>query len=204
MKTIFLLILSFSLFSCGTKQKFEQKISDKNCEEALELLPEKQSNYKLISKTQQATGTLLSYAATGTAYTVQVLWDVTATVGGIIILCAPSIAAVASTESGTSQMQFYCIGGDIKKIQAPHLGKKTLKNTESWRCPNVDAVSNSIRKVAKCYSDRGGQENFKKALSSLKSVENSGQFYSCLSKNERESFLSDLELAKTAIVINSY
>lgn len=196
LKNFFLVSLSLNLAACRSEQKFEQKILENKCEDALEDLPENQTGYKLISKTQELSGLVLSYSATGAAYTVQVLWDVTATVGSVTILCAPTIAVVAaSKENGHENIQPYCFTGDIKKIQAPYLGKETYKNTESWRCPDVDTISRSIRKVAHCYLERDGQDNRNKALSSLKSVEKSGTFYQCLSNKERESFLKDLAAA---------
>lgn len=200
-KRIFLVMSSVSLVHCSTTQKFEQKITEKNCEEALESMPENQTGYQLVSKVQEASGTVLSYSATGAAYTVQVLWDVTATVGAAVVLCAPGIAVAYATQGhGTAvdPVTNLCLPADLKSIQAPYLGKDTYRRTENWNCPDVDGISRSIRKVAQCYAERGGSENQNKALTSLRSVEKSGSFYRCLSEKERSSFLKDLAALKSA------
>jgi hypothetical protein len=66
------------------------------------------------------------------------------------------------------------------------------KNTEKWRCAEVVPVSQSIRKVARCFSNRGTKENFDKALNTLEAVANSGAFYSCLPTEELNAFTQDL------------
>lgn len=196
---VILVLLSVSLVRCGSSEKinqnFESKINQNNCEEALEAMPENQTGYHVVSKAKQISGTVLSYSATGAAYTVQVLWDVTATVGAVVVLCAPTVALLyVANGHGTENIRDpLCFPGDVKAVQAPYLGKKTYESTENWDCPDVDSVSRSIRKVAQCYTARGGEENRKKALTSLHSVENSGSFYRCLSEEERNSFLKDLQ-----------
>ncbi len=196
LKKIFVVLLSLSLIQCRSSPTFEQRLSQKNCEAALTEMPANQPGYKLISKSQEVSGTVLSYAAVGSAYTVQLLWDVTATVGAVVILCSPTFAigfAAAASSGGSGSVHPMCFPGDISKVQAPMLGKNASKQTEKWNCPDVDGISQSIRKVAQCYSDRGDEQNRKKALASLQSVEKSGSFYRCLSNTERDLFISELK-----------
>ncbi|MES2769014.1 MAG: hypothetical protein V4596_07705 [Bdellovibrionota bacterium] len=192
-KKIFLIILSFQLVQCTSTKKFDQKISEQNCEEAFDIVPEKQTDFRLISKVEELSKTLMSYSATGAAYTVQVLWDVTATTGAAVILCAPTIAvqAAASQNPDSRTSIGLCIPADIKKVQAPYLGRETYKKTKKWRCPDVDGISRSIRKVAQCYADRNQKDDRTKAFKALESVANSGSFYKCISDTERESFEKD-------------
>lgn len=196
-KKLFLILVAASLVQCRSTEKFELNVKTNQCDEALETLPENEPGYKLVSKVQEVSGTLLSYSATG-----QVLWDVTATLGAVVVLCAPGLAATYVAKDFNSTGHLICIPADIKKIQAPYLGANTLEGTANWNCPDVDSISRSIRKVAKCYNDRGGEDNRKKALSSLQSVEKSGSFYRCLSNNEQKLFLSDLAMVQKSPAVN--
>ncbi|MNT38025.1 hypothetical protein D3C72_1741960 [compost metagenome] len=198
LKRFVLVLLSLSLVQCKSTETFDQRLGEKNCEQALEEMPERQTGYQLTSKVQQASGTVLSYSATGAAYTVQILWDVTATGAAMIVLCAPTIA-MAYLGAGAGHTQPLCFPADLKKVQAPYLGKSTAVETESWKCPPVDGISQSVRKVAQCFLDRGGVENQKKALGSLESVEKSGAFYRCLSDQERSTFLGYLNQVKAIV-----
>jgi hypothetical protein len=197
-KRLVLVLLCLTLVQCKSSEKFDQRLDEKNCEQALEELPERQAGYQMTSKVQEASGTVLSYSATGAAYTVQILWDVTATGAAMIVLCAPTIA-MAYLGSGSGHVKPLCFPADIKKVQAPYLGKNTYAQTESWGCPPVDGISQSVRKVAQCFLDRGGPENQKKALGSLEGVEKSGAFYRCLSEKERSTFLGYLNQVKAIV-----
>lgn len=194
-KIIFMAVVVVELFACSTVKQFDEAMVEKKCEAALEQIPENQSHLKLVSKAQEVSGTILSYSATGGAYTVQVLWDVAATVGGAVILCSPTIA-VSILSRGTGAGKFYCFDGDITKAYAPDFGGNVYRSTRNWRCPEVDGISQSIRKVARCYLDRGDEINRKKALTSLQTVARSPSFYQCLSKTETEDFAKDLAAAQ--------
>ncbi|MBC7741983.1 MAG: hypothetical protein H7061_07295 [Bdellovibrionaceae bacterium] len=190
----FIILLAITITSCSSTKDFDQHLDAQRCEQALEALPEKKNEFKLVSKVQEVSGTLLSYSATGAAYTVQVLWDTTVTFGAIVVLCAPTIAVLAAGKSSSNLLCFPGVNLDkgLEIVQAPKMGQNVLRNTENWNCPNVDSISRSIRKVAKCYANQGGEENQVRALKSLQSVEKSGSFYRCLSSKEREAFLKDL------------
>ncbi len=194
------ILIAFSIFSCSSQKKFDEKLTEKNCDAALEEIPENQPGYKLISKSQEFSGTVLSYAATGSAYTVEVLWDTAATVGAVVVLCAPGMVANSAGAVGSpgqsSQVYAGCIPADLTKVQAPAWGRKTRANTKNWSCPNVDGISQSIRKVAQCYLARGSDESRQKALQSLESAKKSDSFYRCLSSEERKHFQNDLNIAE--------
>jgi hypothetical protein len=157
LKRFVLVVICLSLVQCKSSGKFEQQLDEKNCEQALEEMPERQAGYQLTSKVQEASGTVFSYSATGAAYTVQILWDVTATGAALIVLCAPTFAMMYLGANGGGTLQPLCLPADIKKIQAPTLGKNTAAQTENWACPPVDGISQSVRKVAQCFIDRGGR-----------------------------------------------
>ena len=191
-KKFLLIMILMNWISCSSSNNFNQSLTDKNCERALENIPEKKNDFQLVSKVKEVSGTLLSYSATGAAYSVEILWNVTAFTAAVVVLCSPTFVLAAA---GKGAVQPLCFPADFNKIQVPQMGKNMSRDSQFWNCPNVDSISRSIRKVAKCYADRGGDENQSKALKSLQSVEKSGSFYRCLSNKERELFLRDLRLA---------
>jgi hypothetical protein len=200
---ILILFLVFNQ-SCSSKSKvdFDKNLQQTQCEEALETVPENQSIYKLNDKIEKTTGTVLSYSFTGAAYTAQVVWDVTVGVAAVTIMCAPTIALSMAAKGEAGKLNPYCLSGDLKPLLSPPLGKNTYKNTESWRCSEVTPVSQSIRKVARCFSNRGTKENFTKALNTLEAVANSGAFYSCLPTNELNAFTQDLNEYRNEVAKN--
>lgn len=197
MKKILIFVLSCSLVHCKSSEKFEQNLLQNSCDEALQDLPENQPAYHLMSKAQEVSGDVLSYSAAGAGYTAQAVWNVTASVGAVVILCAPILIIVAAASQGGGSSGSYngppCfVPSDITAIWAPPWGSQARKNTEHWNCPDVDGISRSVRRVAQCYATRGGDQNRQKALASLRAVEGSNFFYRCLSADERELFLRDL------------
>ncbi len=196
LKKYFMILISLSMFNCSSQKKFESKLTEKNCDAALQEIPENQPGYKMISKSQEITGTVLSYAATGSAYTVEVLWDTAATVGAVVVLCAPGMVANTAgsvvSQGQASPVYAGCFPGDITAVHAPAWGRKTRARTKNWNCPNVDAISQSIRRVAQCYTKHDTVESRHKAELTLQSLQNSKSFYECLSSVEKDSIKNDL------------
>jgi hypothetical protein len=195
MGSIIIMILSFTS-SCAHKDKFISDLSSDKCEDALTHIPENQKVYKIQSISQQAAGSLISYSFTGVAYTVQILWNITA--GGVagIFLCAPDIALnLAQTKNSNMSNPSgpTCFPANIRPILSPSLGKSAYENTENLRCPPLEGLSQSIRKVAQCFAARKTHADYQKAISILKSVSDSGSFYSCLPESEMQSHIEALK-----------
>jgi hypothetical protein len=188
------LILSLSLGGCSHYQKpFQQRLDENECDEALMLVPEEQSVYKVAAMSQQAGGTLISYSFTGAAYTVQILWDVTVGVTTAIVLCAPGIVLEhSSSVKPAPRSEPTCFPADIKPLLAPRLGQQALKSSSEWRCPDLSGLTHSLQKVASCYAQRGTEEGRHKAINVLETLTNSGSFYSCLSAEDTEAVGRDL------------
>lgn len=187
-----------NLLSCTSsshRQKFNKYLQGNDCDQALLMVPENQDQYKITSVTKQAGETLISYSLSGAAYATQIVWDVTVGVTSVVILCAPFYAlAMASNSSSLAGVdaQKLCVPADINPLMAPKLGKNTYEQTETLRCPDVTGLSQSIRKVAKCYNQKGGVEAQKKAIQTLESVTQSGRFYNCLPNDEINGFTKEL------------
>ncbi|MCM2354308.1 MAG: hypothetical protein NDI63_11890 [Pseudobdellovibrio sp.] len=190
-----LLVAFFILASsCANKEKFEYSLLAEKCEESLRDAPQNLSEYKLVSETQYAAGTLLSYSATGAAYTADVAIFISTVVGLAYTVCILPLAAEGSFHG--SRLTEACIRKAMKKYNInpePQFGYLTYKATEPFRCPRVDLFSQAIRKVASCYLKKGGPENNEKALRALQSIKNSEPFYRCLTPPEREIFSQEFD-----------
>ena len=191
------LVIAFLIFisSCTSSKEFNDQIQVDNCEEALRQAPHKQNDFRLISETQKAAGTLLSYSATGAAYTADILLYVTGSAMINIVVCSP-FYIMDSALGANNELAKSCQGEALDYNWKNSYGKNTFSATKSLRCPRVDTISQAIRKVAGCYLKKGGSENYDKAVNSLQSIYTSQEFYSCLTPPERQAFEKDLALAE--------
>ncbi len=190
------LLIAFFIFisSCANKEKFEHNLTIEKCEESLKYAPQNLSEYKLVSETQYAAGTLLSYSATGAAYTADVAIFVSTVAGMMYTVCI--MPAIVEGHFGGSRLTEACLKKAMKKYNInpdTQFGELTYKSTEPFRCPRVDLFSQAIRKVANCYMNKGGPENIEKALRALRSIKQSEPFYRCLTPPEREIFTQELD-----------
>lgn len=189
------LVIAFLVFisACTTSEKFEKHIASENCEEALREAPHNKNDFKLISESQYAAGTVLSYSVTGTAYAADVLVFLSTEVVLSIMICSPIILIDGSLHAN-GNISGHCINSVSKDLDTnPNLGSKTYEATKPFRCPRVDTISQAVRKVASCYVKKGGTENNEKALKTLQSVRKSEPFYRCLTPSEREVFTQEFD-----------
>lgn len=198
----FLLVIVFVVTqSCTHTQKsFEEKVQADRCEEALESMPEHDPMVKLINTSEQAAGTVASYAFVGASYTAEVLWNVTGGTVMILAMCAPGmVASVMANGNGTvaGHLCFPGSVGSMSAFAAPPLGRQAKKSSKHLQCPNIEGLNQSMRAVASCYEARGTDEDLKKAKKTLQSIRNSSDFYECLSKDEKEKTLKQLEELKS-------
>ncbi|MEK6775223.1 MAG: hypothetical protein AABY64_14880 [Bdellovibrionota bacterium] len=191
MKTLLVYLLSVSLLACQSKpQKFTEDVHTQQCENALEHIPENETTYKVLNTVQVNGGKLISYTLTGAAYTTEILYDVTiGTIGGVI-LCSPTILlSLSSSQRNTNSAEpAYCFPYQGQFPWSPPLGRTMRNKTKHLACPNLNNLSQNIRNVAKCFADRKDPENRLRALKTMESIENSKNFYECLSDNERNEF----------------
>lgn len=188
-KMCFLVALTLIGNSCAhqeTKQ-FSAAIHDGDCDRALESIQDIDPRTRFLGRVNRASGTVLSYAATGAGYTADIAITV---VGGAVImvaLCAPmAMAQQAAVRSGGSAgVELSCLPSDISKINRPKMGKEIYKATGEMRCPDLTVISRSVRQVASCYEAKGGSENLQKAKTSLNSTYYNEEFRSCLTEEER-------------------
>lgn len=185
---IFISLLCF--IACQSQSpKFNEEIKSQQCEYALENVPENDKTYTYLRTAQVNGGKLLSYSLTGVAYSAEILFDLTIGVVGGVILCSPTILANTQASAGNNPAgPAYCFPYQGQLPWSPPLGRKVRNATKSFECPNLDGLSQNIRSVAKCFADRGDNENRQRALKTMESIENSKDFYKCLSSNERNEF----------------
>lgn len=183
------------LSSCTTSKQFESHINANNCDEALREAPQNKNDFRLVSETQYAAGSILSYSVTGAAYTADVViyMSTTALIG--IAVCFPAII-VDNSLGGAGKITNECYSDVTKDLEFSHYGRTTYEATKPLRCPRVDTLSQAVRKVASCYVKKGGAENSNKALRSLYSVYKSKEFYRCLTPSEREAYERDLQFVE--------
>ncbi len=177
-------------------RKFEENLNAKKCDEALYTVPQREPLLSMRTEVEETGGKVLSYTATGAAYTAQVLWDVTAGAVTFVIACGPLLAvAIVSPpldSSGAGANFNPCVfnpGSTWDTLSAPKLGEKTFKKTKKWRCPEYTELSRSIRRVTTCYRDRGDVESLKRAQTTIDSLIKSDNLLKCLPKEEVDEVL---------------
>lgn len=185
--------------SCATerKKKFEESLKAGQCEAAFENIPEHDKTLKYIGKVDRAAQTTLSYAATGAGYVSDVLLTV---VGGTVVLvalCAPiAIAGVmGGAVVGTHNVDWNgaeCLPMPFEP-KLPTNGKKIYRATEEMRCPDLTALSRSIRKVAGCHEHSTEPGAIEKAQTTLRSLATNKDFMNCITAPEKALVQMDLD-----------
>ncbi len=66
----------------------------------------------------------------------------------------------------------------------PGLGQAAFDETKALRCPNLDYVSEGLRKISECYLERNQKG---KALEQLKAISANKEIVLCISEDERIS-----------------
>jgi hypothetical protein len=181
-----------SLGGCATerKKKFEDALAGGRCEQAYENIPEYDKTLKFVGRVDRAAESTLSYAATGAGYVSDVVLTV---VGGAVImvgLCAPIAAlAIATNSSVTVPADQNPCFPMPDGIHPPANGAKIYRATEEMRCPDLTALSRSIRRVADCQTRAGTPD---KARITLQSVTSNKDFMGCITSEEAAALKADL------------
>ena len=179
------------LQSTNTKHSFDELLASGACSEAGENIPaENDLKRRVLNRTEQAGGSILSYAFTGASYTAEVLWDLTAGTVMFVALCGPTLAVMVAAQDSshnpaTGSLPVVCLPGKIGALSSPPLGRDAYEATKNLRCPVVTELSQSLRKIATCYENKHNPADLQKSLTTLQSIENSGNFYECLPMDER-------------------
>ncbi|MCB0351799.1 MAG: hypothetical protein KDD38_11485 [Bdellovibrionales bacterium] len=186
-KRVLVVATSLSFLSCSHTQKtekFKQDVSRSECESAYVNIPENSEGLKFIRKTQEASGTALHYAASGAGYAAQYTAYVTAGLLTIVVACAPAALA----HSGE------CIPLNVMEPHKyiPKIGKNTADATAHWSCANLNPLSRQVRQVAACFRSRNTKEDRMAAHQTLENFSKSEDVFRCLSSDERENLIRDL------------
>ncbi|OFZ28383.1 MAG: hypothetical protein A2622_04595 [Bdellovibrionales bacterium RIFCSPHIGHO2_01_FULL_40_29] len=186
-----ILFLTIFLVACATADKnFNSSLENQRCESALEKIPEEQFGLKLASKTQKVVGTVFSYTATAGGYAAQIVLD-TSKSTGFFLGC--TLVALPFGEYVGREIANSCLKSAFKDYKTFTIGQDTYKKTSGFRCSNLNGLSDSILKVSDCYMSRNSKEGNQVALKYLKSIEQSDEFYNCLSENARNLVSSKIQ-----------
>ena len=170
------------MVSCGTPKKIEpsqtEVVSEQVCHEKLKDAFKAGENPNLLSRAQQASGTVISYAWTGANYTVEFLWDVT---GGVLVLaalCGPAVAAQIA--GGASSQYIHCLPGEVNALSAPRLGDKAYRDSANLRCPDLSDFSSRLKEAIDCIPEDLASQVRQKMHTSLRNLKHSEEIFSCL------------------------
>ena len=163
------------------------------CTAALESIPENEGSLKYLGRINRTAGTVVSYAATGAGYTADVLLTI---VGGAVIftaVCGPMLAAqVYSSHQAGTNYPFNCLPIDVSNIKAPRIGASVYKDTEELRCPDLTALSRSVRRVASCEEKKDKRDALERADKTLTTLSNDNAFMACITTDEKSAVGQDL------------
>jgi len=177
----------FLSIACSHHEKtfIQQTYIVGNCSEQIKAikLPYGQ-NFIDISK--QATAGSVSVAIAGVGAVTDAFVIILTSPVTKITLCVMTISAVLSGHGGNSDICNYLSDPGYN----PKLAQKALDKTKSWRCPNLDYISEGLRNVATCYVD---QNEKAKAKLQLESILKNKQISQCLSKNETDRIQQEIQ-----------
>lgn len=183
-KFLCLLLLAFgAALSCSTIQtslpsssekSFDEHLQSRSCETALLNTPEIQPFFKTMSRIEKGVGSTASYVLTGATATFE------------ITLAGTGIIALASMCGGGA-----CPPLPEKLWFDPTLTQQVWKKTAPMRCEPVDGLSQSFRKVARCF-ESDGKLGHQKAERTLLTLQENPEVYKCLSHKERSELAMDI------------
>ncbi len=198
---LFWLSACLYLSSCTTKapksnpEETTSIASSESCDTFLEKGGAEEEQTTIERKVISTAGTLVKYSYVGAAYTAELLWNVSAGIVGVTILCGPSLALgyVANSDSAVRPV---CLGGLEGIPFSKDFGKNAKRQSENWDCPNIDSVSQRVRKISRCFAEKN---QLPQAIAALEKLEQSSRFYRCLSIEEREEFVKQKNELKAAV-----
>lgn len=183
------------LANCSHSQNsFEDKLIHSQCDEAFLNLPEVQPINKTVETTAWLAKNTAAYTYVGLNYTAEILWDASVGVMGVVVLCMPVMAATAyaARAGGNGYPVVGCLPqpDGYKGLFSPPLGRNAIKDTQDFRCPNVDGLAHSLEKVAVCYKQKGDKD---KARQTYNNIKKSKHFFSCLEPKYQQQIQQELK-----------
>ena len=172
----------------GSQTKFEKALAQGRCTDAAENIPENDGSIKFLGRVDRATGTVISYAATGAGYTADVALTI---VGGAILYSVLTLPIALPTQPVYAGDPSYPkAAGDIN-LPTSKLGSAIYNGTSAMRCPDLTALSTSVRRVAACLSKQTDKvENLTSAKKTLDSVAGNRDIMNCITPEERSAVQS--------------
>lgn len=209
MKNVVLILLCGSVLSCVTSaKKFNEDLAGESCDQALKDLPHEQSASKVNRRVDLIAKNIAAYSAIGAGATTEVLWDVTAGTVVFVGVCVAPVLTVAALTSYQHNGTYYgnAAGGDLlalcgpevmesayRAINSPPITQNIASHVEKWKCPDLKTPNEALHKVASCYEKKGDKESLQKAITTMKNVEGSPQFFDCLSPEDQKVHTDYLE-----------
>lgn len=204
----FLLAMIFLGACTHTPRTFERHLQAKNCDEALNTVPENDPSIRLLKHAESSARTAISYGYIGANYSAEILWDTVAGGLTLVALCSPGIlvSATLAAQSGNSQAvgspNKYCFPlSHLNAVLAPPLGRKAIQSTAELRCPDLSSLIHSLRSVSACFEEREDRASLLQAERSLEVVQESSGFYSCFNSTEKMALESDLARIRNKLAL---
>lgn len=176
MKLIILLLTLALSASCSHDKLIHQAHVSGNCSEKIkDITPP--ADQGLLDLTKQATAGSVSIAITGAGAATDALIIILTNPLTKISLCVATVSIILSGASVNTDICNYATDPSYN----PKLAQKALDHTISWRCPNLDYISEGLRKVATCYSDKNEKD---KAKLQLQNILRNKTIYECIYQEE--------------------
>lgn len=181
--------MTFLLFTSSCSHDHKKIIQDSqvigSCTDKIQnIKPPK--GQEIIDFTKQATTGTASLAITGVGATTDALVIVLTHPATQVVLCLTTVALLSKGEHvETDVCQFIS-----SEAYDPGLRHSALKNTKSWRCPNLDYISAGLRDVANCYRDKNESE---KARLQLENILKNETLFPCLSTKEIKIIKNEIQ-----------
>lgn len=188
------LLVGFIL-GCSSSSVFERHIKNNECDLAEKEFLNKGKEVSIVEKGKTVVGSTFSYAGTGVGYLTDVVLLVGKEVGVRMLICAP-VGAIEAAAKGSGNALGSCFSniGTSASSMPTNLGKSIYNKTESWRCSDLSPFSKKVRKLSKCYREKGDQQKAREYLIQLRGNPN---LFNCISEEEQNKINSSLEALKT-------
>ena len=172
----------------GSQTRFEKSLAQGQCADAAENIPENDGSIKFLGRVDRATGTIISYAATGAGYTADVALTI---VGGAILYSVLSLPRALPTQPVYAGEPSYPKPAADIQLPVSKLGSTIYNGTSAMRCPDLTALSKSVRLVAACLSKQTDKaEKLDSAKKTLDSVAGNRDIMNCVTPEEKSAVQS--------------
>lgn len=183
---VFKLFLLILLFSCSHDKLIKQAHVSGSCSKKIKEIQPRYGQ-SLIDLSKQATTGTVSIAIAGVGAATDALVIIFTHPATKFTLCAATLAV--ALDGHVNDAQICNLVTD--PYYNPKLAQKALDSTKSWRCPNLDYISQGLREVAKCYSDHNESD---KAKLQLESILSNKTILPCISDSEIQLIKREISL----------